>query len=135
MALRDAGLYSTDLSGDLAGGRLLLHSPDDADSCNGSRAGSSGLLIIDDAPPWDRWIAFVYRAVVSWIPPSVLAGAEDGVWVAAMDCVCGADSAALSIALLSRAEGFLLKIEAMGQRKSGHNLLRCPIRRASNANP
>ncbi len=49
--LRDAGLYPTDLSGDLAGGRLLLYDPHGTDSSGGSWATSSGLFDVEDAPP------------------------------------------------------------------------------------
>jgi hypothetical protein len=115
--LRDAGLYPTDFSSDLAGCRLLLHGPDDTDSSGGSWATSSGLFDEKDAPPWDCWIAFIQQeverppewdsCVVSWIPPSLFAIAEDGIWAAPMNCIKWADDTDLPITRLLRAEGYL----------------------------
>jgi hypothetical protein len=119
--LRDAGLYPTNISGDLAGGRLLLHDPDGSDSSGDSWVSSSGLFDGEDAPPWDCWITFVHQGpdqrmewescVVSWIPPSLLAVAELGVWAKVFDCVKWADEADLPIAPLLRAEGLSTKID------------------------
>ena len=121
MLLRDAGLYPADISGDLASGRLLLHDPDGSDSSGGSWVSSSGLFDVEDAPPWDCWITFVHQGpdqrmewescVVSWIPPSLLAVAELGVWAKVFACVKWADEADLPIAQLLRAEGLSTKID------------------------
>jgi len=122
--LRDAGLYPEDISSDLAGGRLLLYDPDGTDSSGGSWATSSGLFDVEDAPPWDCWIAFVHQeferlpewpqrspewetCVVSWIPPTLLAVAEDGIRGVVMDCDIWADDTDMPITRLLRAEGFL----------------------------
>jgi hypothetical protein len=72
---------------------------------------------IDDASPWDCWIAFVQQEVKrppewetrvgSWIPPSLLTIAEDSIWAAVMDCVYWADDTGPPITRLLRAEGLL----------------------------
>lgn len=122
--LRDAGLYPTNFDGDLAGGRLLLYDPCGTDSSGGSWATSSGLFDGEDAPPWDCWIAFVHQEfkwlpdwpprrpewetfVVSWIPPTLLAVAEEGIQGVVMDCVIWADDTGMPITGLLRAEGLL----------------------------
>jgi hypothetical protein len=124
LLLRDAGLSPRDSGGDLAGGRLLLYDPDGTDSSGGSWATSSGLFDVEDAPPWDCWIAFVHQkferppewpqrspewetCVVNWIPPTLLAVAEDGIRGVVMDCVIWADDTDMPITRLLRAEGLL----------------------------
>jgi hypothetical protein len=108
MLLRDAGLYSTDFDGDLAGGRLLLYDPHGTDSSGGSWATSSGLFDEEDAPPWDCWIAFVqHECVVSWIPPSLVAVADEGIWANPMYCMWWADETDHPITGLLRAERLL----------------------------
>lgn len=118
--LRDAGLYPEDISSDLAGGRLLLYDPCGTDSSGGSWATSSGLFDVEDAPPWDCWIAFVHQefkrlpewpqlstkweSVVSWIPPSLVAVADEGIWANPMYCVQWADETDLPITRLLHAE-------------------------------
>jgi hypothetical protein len=119
MLLRDAGLDPRDFGGDLAGGRLLLYDPSGTDSSGGSWATSSGFFDYDDGPPWDCWIAFAHQeferlpewlrppewetCVVSWIPPALLAVAEDGIRGVAMDCVIWADDTGMPVTRLLRA--------------------------------
>lgn len=57
--LRCGDKHPTNLTEDLAGGRLLLYAPDSTDDSGGSLVASDGFFAADDAPPWDTWITFV----------------------------------------------------------------------------
>jgi hypothetical protein len=115
--LRKAGRYPVEISGDLAGGHLLVHDPDGSDSSGGSWVNSKGFFDVEDAPPWDCWITVIQQeverppgwesCVVSWIPPTMLAIAEDGIWAAVMDCVKWADKADLPVTRVLNAGGLL----------------------------
>jgi hypothetical protein len=72
---------------DLGGGRLLLYAPDE-NLCDGAAQSSSkGFFDVDNLPPWDTWVCFVDRYLVSWVPPQLLDLANQGVDVNPEQCI------------------------------------------------
>jgi hypothetical protein len=80
--------------GDLHGGRLLLYFPD-LDLCDGAaEAESQGFLDVNNAPPWDCWVAFLHYPddpeqshLVAWVPSEFIQLADAGIRVNPEECV------------------------------------------------
>jgi hypothetical protein len=72
---------------DLAGGRLLAYEPDDNVEDGASQHQSKGYFDGKDAPPWDTWICYVDRSLISWVPSLLLDLAQRGVAVNCVDCI------------------------------------------------
>jgi hypothetical protein len=72
---------------DLANGRLLLLAPADTLSDGAARYSSKGFFDIDNVPPWDTWVWFVEKYVVSWVPPQLIELANAGVEVNPEQCI------------------------------------------------
>jgi hypothetical protein len=103
----------------LAGGRILLHAPDE-NLCDGaSFLASKGFLDIDNVPPWDTWLFYSAPksdgpftrndpgCVVSWVPPSLLSLADQGVYVIPEACTVWATDDGSPTALRLKALGWL----------------------------
>jgi hypothetical protein len=71
----------------LAGGRLLLYSPDENLFDGAAQYSSKGFFDADNVPPWDTWICFHERQLVSWVPPQLLQLAAHGVDVNPEQCI------------------------------------------------
>ncbi len=68
--LRAEGHYPSEMSCDLAGGRLLM-SEDSSVWDGASQAESKGFFDEDDRPPWDTWLCYVQGAdyPIAAVPP------------------------------------------------------------------
>ena len=80
---------------DLGGGRLLLYAPDE-NLCDGAAQSSSkGFFDVDNIPPWDTWVCFVDRYLVSWVPPQLLDLANQGINANPEQCILWAPNTGL----------------------------------------
>ena len=90
---------STHLSGsllrsnayDFRTGRVLLYSPEENLACGGAEFSSHGFFDVNNVPPWDLWVAFSERTLVSWIPPQVIETAQLGIDANPEACINWAD--------------------------------------------
>jgi len=89
--LREAGKSADSGIFDLAGGRILLYSPDENVSDGASEAVSLGFYNLEDAPPWDLWVSYLNGELVSWVSPELLSFADVGIGVNPVDCIQWAD--------------------------------------------
>lgn len=95
-ALRQEQRYPISLVENLAEGRLLLYSPDD-NLCDGAAQYSSkGFFNVDNVPPWDTWLCFFERHLVSWVPPKLLSLVNAGIDVNPEQCIFWAPESGLS---------------------------------------
>jgi len=85
--LRELSLFPRAPSSDLAGGRLLFYEPDDNFQDGASEYASMGYFDERDAPPWDTWICYLDRHLISWVPPSLLGLAQAGIEANPVDCI------------------------------------------------
>ena len=68
-------------------GRLLLYEPYE-NVCDGaSEYSSNGFFDVNDAPPWDTWVSFDGRTLLSWVPPVLVPLAQAGIDANAVDCI------------------------------------------------
>lgn len=74
--LRQRDAYQQSISSDLAGGRLPAYEPDDNDGA--SQHQSKGYFDGSDAPPWDTWVCYVDRSLISSGPPKSLDAFKKG---------------------------------------------------------
>jgi hypothetical protein len=80
---------------DLAGGKLLACEPDDNMADGASQHQSKGYFDGDDAPPWDTWVCYFDRHLISWVPPLLLGLVQKGIAVNMVDCVHWAEDSLL----------------------------------------
>jgi hypothetical protein len=85
--LRQETAYPEILSSDLANGKLLAYEPDDNVADGASQYQTKGYFDLDDAPPWDTWVCFFDRHLVSWAPPQLLNLVNEGIAVNCVDCI------------------------------------------------
>jgi hypothetical protein len=71
----------------LSGGRLLLYSPDENLFDGAAQYSSKGFFDVDNIPPWDTWVCFTERYLVSWVPPQLLDLANQGIDVNPEQCI------------------------------------------------
>jgi hypothetical protein len=62
-----------------AGGRLLLYTPSENLACGAAQASSNGFFDVNNVPPWDIWVDFSERTLVSWVPPALIDVAQMGI--------------------------------------------------------
>jgi hypothetical protein len=85
--LREMSASPTAVSTDFAGGRLLFYEPDQNVEDGASQYMSKGYFDEKDAPPWDTWICYFDRQLISWVPPCLLELAQTGIATNPVDCV------------------------------------------------
>jgi hypothetical protein len=85
--LREMNSHPCVASCDLAGGRLLVYAPDENVEDGASQYQSKGYFDDQDAPPWDTWVCYFDRHLISWVPPSLLDLVQEGIAVNAVDCI------------------------------------------------
>jgi hypothetical protein len=73
---------------DLAGGRLLLYFPTENLADGAAEVASGGVLDVNNVPPWDTWVEYHSRTLISWIPPWLESWVEDGIKVNPEQCIC-----------------------------------------------
>jgi hypothetical protein len=86
----EAGSY------DLASGKLLRYEPDFNVSDGASQDTTYGYFDVNDAPPWDTWICFTDRSLISWVPPSLIDLVRSGIEVNPVDCIGWVDNQQLT---------------------------------------
>jgi hypothetical protein len=93
VAIRRADLLkamgrSSDIShANLSQGRILLYAPDDNLSDGAAVYPSKGFFDVNNVPPWDTWVAYVGRYLVSWVPPMLEELAAAGIEVNPEECI------------------------------------------------
>jgi hypothetical protein len=86
-------------AGDLRGGRLLIYFPDQELADGAAEVESRGFLDVNNAPPWDTWVAFIQHEksaqshLISWVPPEFLPLADAGIRVNPEECILWLDDA------------------------------------------
>jgi hypothetical protein len=75
----------------LAGGGILLYAPDENLRDGAAKYSSKGFFDIDNIPPWDSWVCFHERHLVSWVPPALIDLANAGIDVNPEQCIQWAD--------------------------------------------
>lgn len=78
-------------STDRTHGRLLLYTPCENVSDGASRFASSGFFDPNDCPPWDIWLQYVDRTLISWVPEALFPLAQAGIDGNVVECIKWAD--------------------------------------------
>jgi len=90
-------------AGDLRGGRLLIYFPDQELADGAAEVESRGFLDVNNAPPWDTWVAFIHHDrseqshLIAWVPPEFLPLADAGIRVNPEECILWLDDAAVEL--------------------------------------
>jgi hypothetical protein len=85
--LRQCDAYPKFISSELAEGKLLIYGPDDNVDDGASQQQSRGYFDGKDAPPWDTWVCYFDRHLISWVPPSLLELVQAGIATNPVDCI------------------------------------------------
>jgi len=68
-------------------GRLLLYYPLETVSDGAADASSKSFFDVEDAPPWDTWLAYAEGAIISWVPDHLISRAQAGLDANPVDCI------------------------------------------------
>ncbi len=86
-------------------GRLLAYQPDMDLACGAAQAASRGFFDVDNAPPWDTWVAMVQESgadaipyLVSWVPRQFVSLAQKGIEVNPECCIVWLEDAGVELA-------------------------------------
>ena len=60
-------------------GRLLLFVPSETLMDGAAKYSSNGFFDVNNVPPWDTWVSFSDRTLVSWVPPVLMETAQRGI--------------------------------------------------------
>ena len=93
--LRARKAYPESVSFDFAGGRLLVYEPDENVEDGASQHQTKGYFDGCGAPPWDTWVCYFQRSLISWVPPQLLNLTNDGIGVNCVDCIRWVDETLL----------------------------------------
>lgn len=87
--LRSSLVQSTGgtLSLDCGQGKILLYTPCENVSDGASRFASSGFFDPNDCPPWDTWLHYSDRTLLSYGPEMLIPLAQAGIDANAVDCI------------------------------------------------
>lgn len=77
-------------------GRLLAYFPDENLACGVAEAETEGFVTVDNVPPWDTWVAYLYEAdhaayLVSWVPRKLMPLVDSGIRANPEKCFDWAD--------------------------------------------
>ena len=72
-------------------GRLLLYVPSENVSDGASAYASNGFFDLNDCPPWDIWLRYSDRTLISWVPEILLPLAQAGIDANPVACIQWAD--------------------------------------------
>lgn len=70
-----------------------MYLPDLDLACGASEVESCGFFDVHNTPPWDCWVALreaepdLGQYLVCWVPPSLVAVANAGIWVNPEQCI------------------------------------------------
>jgi len=68
-------------------GRLLLYWPENNLAGGAAQASSGGFFNVDNVPPWDIWVTYEGRVLISWVPPGLIELAQMGIDVNPENCI------------------------------------------------
>jgi hypothetical protein len=68
-------------------GRLLLYWPEENLACGAAQVSSGGFFDTDNVPPWDIWVAYEERVLISWVPPGLIGIVEMGIDANPENCI------------------------------------------------
>jgi hypothetical protein len=68
-------------------GRLLFYFPNDNLADGAAQYSSNGFFDVDNVPPWDTWVHYSERTLVSWVPHQVVVLAQKGIDVNPEMCI------------------------------------------------
>jgi hypothetical protein len=85
--LRLEGRYPATPIEHFADGKLLLFAPEETLSDGAATYASKGFFDVDNIPPWDTWVCYFERYVVSWVPPRLVALANAGIDANPEQCI------------------------------------------------
>jgi hypothetical protein len=86
-ALLHGSVVSSENPGSDLRGLLLLYEPQETVSDGAAEASSNGFFDVEDAPPWDTWLACSEGAIVSWVPEHLISRAQAGIDANPVDCI------------------------------------------------
>jgi hypothetical protein len=72
-------------------GKLLLYIPCENVSDGASRYASNGFFDLYDCPPWDTWLQYSDRTLISWVPEILFPLAQAGIDANPVECIKWAD--------------------------------------------
>jgi hypothetical protein len=72
-------------------GRVLLYIPCENVSDGASKYASSGFFDAYDCPPWDTWLHYSDRTLMSWVPEILIPLAQAGIDANPVECIKWAD--------------------------------------------
>lgn len=90
--LRKSGIYPDPSNYDTAEGRILLYAPDENLADGAARYASKGFFDVDNVPPWDTWVCYAGRNLITWVPPKLEGLANAGIDVNPEACITWATS-------------------------------------------
>ena len=68
-------------------GRLLIYVPSENVSDGASRYASNGFFDACDCPPWDLWLQYSDRTLISWVPEILFPLAQAGIDANPVECL------------------------------------------------
>jgi hypothetical protein len=68
-------------------GKLLFYVPSENVSDGASRFASNGFFDAYDCPPWDLWLQYSDRTLISWVPEILFPLAQAGIEVNPVGCI------------------------------------------------
>jgi hypothetical protein len=68
-------------------GRLLFYYPHENLACGAAEVSSNGFFDVNNVPPWDIWVDFSERTLVSWVPSTLLEAAQMGIDMNPEGCI------------------------------------------------
>jgi hypothetical protein len=87
--------YPSPLLGHPDSGRLLLYAPDESLFDGAAQYTSKGFFDVNNIPPWDTWVCFFEKYLVSWVPPQLVELASQGIDVNPEGCILWAPETGL----------------------------------------
>jgi hypothetical protein len=72
-------------------GKILLYVPCENVSDGASKYASNGFFDAYDCPPWDMWLYYCDRTLMSWVPEILLPLAQAGIDANPVECIKWAD--------------------------------------------
>ena len=88
-ALHRLPAVSTEIG--LEKGKLLLYVPEENLACGGAVYPSRGFFDVDNTPPWDIWVHYSEKTLISWVPRVLVALVNDGIEANPEGCISWAE--------------------------------------------
>ena len=70
-----------------AEGRLMTYWPEETLACGGAEYASVGFFDVDNTPPWDTWVAFSNKVLLSWVPGELVDLVSKGIEANPEGCI------------------------------------------------